>query len=75
MALVVPKSFLADDFSDGGLVKEMENHFIFLGQFMLRADTFASTGVADYETKVQFWQRNSDMDSWKRNPYSTEMTM
>ena len=55
MALVVPKSFLADDFSDSGLIKEMEKHFSFLGQFMLRADTFASMGVADYETKVQLW--------------------
>lgn len=75
MALVVPKSFLADDFSDSGLIKEMEKHFSFLGQFMLRADTFASMGVADYETKVQFWQRNSDMDGWTQKPYSTKMTL
>lgn len=75
MALVVPKSFLADEFSDSGLIREMEKSFSFLGQFMLRADTFSAMGVSAYDTKVQFWQRNSDMSGWKPKPYSTEMTL
>lgn len=74
MALVVPGSFLADDFSDGGLIKEMEKHFSFLGQFSLSQDTFASLGVTGYPTKIQFWQRNSDSESWKANKYTTEMS-
>lgn len=71
MALVVPYSFLADDFSDGGLIKEMEKHFSFLGQFTLDANTFSGLGVTGYKTKVQFWQRNSDMSGWKPLPYTT----
>lgn len=75
MALVVPASFLADDFSDGSLIKEMEKHFSFLGQFMLDKDMFSNIGVYGYETKVQFWQRNSETDGWISHPYSTEMTI
>lgn len=73
MALVVPRSFLADDFSDGGLIKEMEKHFSFLGQFALDDNSFSALGVTGYKTKVQFWQRNSDMDGWKSQPYTTEI--
>lgn len=73
MALVVPRSFLADDFSDGGLIKEMEKHFSFLGQFALDDNSFYALGVVGYKTKVQFWQRNSDMDGWKSQPYTTEV--
>lgn len=72
MALVVPQSFLADDFSDGGLIKEMEKHFSFLGQFSLDKNTFASLGVTGYNTKVQFWQKNSEMDGWNANHYSVQ---
>ena len=71
MALVVPASFLADDFSDGGLIREMERCFSFLGQFSLSPDTFSAIGVKGYPTKVQFWQRNSELESWKPKPYST----
>ena len=75
MALVVPYSFLADDFSDGGLIKEMESHFSFLGQFELEDNTFAHIGVSSYKTKVQFWQRHSNIDGWIRKPYTTDMTL
>lgn len=73
MALVVPSSFLADDFTDGGLIKEMEQRFSFLGQFSLDADTFSALGVVGYPTKIQFWQRNSDMDGWNGKPYTTDV--
>ena len=72
MALVVPYSFLADDFSDGGLIREMEQRFSFLGQFSLDSNTFSALGVTDYKTKVQFWQRHSDVDGWNPFPYTTE---
>ena len=73
MTLVVPFSFLADDFSDGALIREMEQHFSFLGQFELDADTFAEFGVKGYRTKVQFWQRRSDIANWKPKKYITSM--
>lgn len=75
MALVASRSFLADDFSGNGLIKEMEKHSSSLGWFMLHAGTFAPMGITDHETKAQFWRRNSGTDSWKWNPYFTEMTM
>lgn len=74
MALVVPYSFLADGFSDGGLIREMEQRFSFLGQFSLDSNTFSALGVTDYKTKVQFWQRHSDVDGWNPLPYTTEVT-
>lgn len=74
MAIVVPFSFLADDFSDGGMIQEMEKHFSFLGQISLDADTFSTLGVTGYQTKVQFWQKHSNMDGWTGTPYTTDMT-
>lgn len=73
MALVVPSSFLADDFSDGGLIKEMEQRFSFLGQFSLDEDAFSALGVTGYPTKVQFWQKKSDLGGWKAKPYTTDI--
>lgn len=73
MALVVPFSFLADDFSDGGYIREMEQHFSFLGQFELDADTFAGIGVKGYRTKVQFWQRRCEIANWKPHKYTTDL--
>jgi len=73
MALVVPSSFLSDDFSDGSMIRSMEESFSFLGQFELRPDTFSGIGVTDYHTKVQFWQRHSGSENWKPRKYTTEM--
>lgn len=73
MAIVVPASFLADSFSDGGLIREMEKSFSFLGQLALDDDAFAALGVKGYPTKIQFWQRKSDMDGFKPRPYSTSV--
>lgn len=72
MVLVVPRSFLADTFSDGGLIKEMEAHFSFIGQFELELDTFKAMGVDIFPTKIQMWQKKSDIDGWTANKYSTE---
>ena len=71
MAIVVPASFLADDFSDSGFIKEMEKHFSFLGQFALSDNTFSNLGIDKYSTKVQFWQKNSSSNDWKPQPYNT----
>ncbi len=62
LALVVPQSFLADDFSDKAMIREMEKRFRFLGQMALPKDSFASLGVKDMPTKLQFWQRRSETD-------------
>ena len=57
MAIVVPKSFLADDFSDSGMIREMNARFHFLGEFDLSKNSFSAMGVTSFPTKVQFWQK------------------
>ncbi len=75
IALVVPQSFLADDFTDGKMIKELNKSFSFLGQFSLPHDAFQHLGVTSFPTKVQFWQRNSDTEGWVSKPYKTDMTV
>ena len=62
MAIVVPGSFLSDDFSDGGMIREMNARFRFLGQFELSKNAFAAMGVTSFSTKVQFWQKKKAQD-------------
>ena len=63
MAIVVPGSFLSDDFSDGGMIREMNARFRFLGQFELSKNAFAAMGVTSFLTKVQFWQKKKAQDN------------
>ncbi|MFY0521536.1 N-6 DNA methylase [Lysinibacillus sp. UGB7] len=60
MGLIVPKSFLADDFSDGGMINEINNMFYFIGQVSVSDDAFASLGVAKYPTKIMLFQKKSE---------------
>ena len=53
LALVTPRSFLADDFSDKAMIHEMEARFSFLGQVALPEDAFSALGVTSYPTKLQ----------------------
>ncbi|MDD4509357.1 MAG: N-6 DNA methylase [Oscillospiraceae bacterium] len=71
LALITPRSFLADDFSDGGLIKTMNAHFDFLGQIALPETAFSSMGIDRFPTKMQFWQKRSDTEQ-KRKSYHTE---
>lgn len=72
MALIVPQSFLADAFLDGNQIKEMEKRFSFLGQILLPENAFSSLGVQKFPTKLQFWQKRSDVEGWKCRPYCTD---
>ena len=71
MAIVVPGSFLADDFTDGGMISEMNARFCFLGQFSLPDNAFSAMGVASFPTKLQFWQKKKDAED-DSMPYMTE---
>lgn len=62
LALVAPQSFLADDFSDKKMIREMEGQFRFLGQVKLPDNAFAALGVSSMPTKLQFWQRRCEAD-------------
>ena len=70
LALVVPKSFLADDFTDGAMIREMRERFRFLGQFDLPVGAFAPMGVETFPTKLQFWQKRKDAEDTEL-PYYT----
>lgn len=71
LALIVPSSFLADEFSDKAMIHEMEKHVSFLGQIGLPENAFAAFGVERYATKLQFWQKNSTVDGWTAKKYTT----
>ena len=71
MAIVVPKSFLADDFTDGTMIKEMSSRFRFLGQFDLPIDAFAPMGVETFPTKLQFWQKRRNAEDTELPYYTT----
>lgn len=48
LAMIVPASFLSDDFSDGTSIREMEERFSFLGHVALPSNAFSSLGVRHY---------------------------
>lgn len=73
LALIVPQSFLADTFTNGSQITEMESRFSFLGQIKLSENLFTPMGTGYFPTKLQFWQKRSDLKEWKAAPYSTEI--
>ena len=64
LALIVPQSFLADSFLDKSMIREMEERYSFIGQIGLPESAFSSLGVEKYKTKLQFWQKKSDLPEW-----------
>lgn len=60
LALIVPCSFLADDFADGGMIKEMNNRFNFICQFDLPTNSFENVGVSNFATKIMLFQNKSE---------------
>jgi len=62
LAVIVPSSFLADTFTDSGIIKEMEDRFSFLGQVELPDNTFSAMGVSHFRTKLQFWQKKNNTE-------------
>lgn len=73
LAIITPMSFLADDFTDSGMISEMEQRFGFLGQLALPEDAFSAMGVARFPTKLQFWQRIAEWDGWQPARYTTDV--
>lgn len=74
LALIVPQPFLADDFSDKAMIQDMERRFSFLGQVGLPDDAFSCMGVASFPTKLQLWQKRSEVKEWKACRYTIELT-
>lgn len=60
VALIVPTSFLQSDLWDKSHISFINNSFTFIGQSKLPSNAFASVGVADQETKIMVFLRNSE---------------
>jgi trans-aconitate methyltransferase len=60
LALIVPCSFLADEFTDRHMIKEIERVFNFICQFDLPSNAFKAMGVDNFPTKMVFMQRRSE---------------
>ena len=71
LAVIMPQSFLSDDFSNGSQIKEMESRFHFLGQVSLPSNAFSSLGIACFDTKLQFWQKRLENDTVR--PYRPKL--
>lgn len=59
LAMIVPNSFLADEFSDAGNIGEINNMFNFVVQFDLPKTLFSKYGVDSFQTKVLILQKKS----------------
>jgi len=60
MVLIVPNSFLADNFTDSGMIKTINKSFNFICQFNLPTNAFKSVGVDNFATKIMFFQKQSE---------------
>ncbi len=72
LAIVVPASFLADEYLDSAKRKELEGLFSFMGQVSLQSGAFQYLGVENYPTKIMFWQRKlNDTDTGSKYELNT----
>lgn len=74
LALIVPCSFLSDDFADGGMIKEMNTRYNFIFQVALPSDVFKSVGVESFKTKIMFFQKKSEHLT-ENKPYYTNLSI
>lgn len=58
-AIIVPESFIVDDFTDKGNINLINKHFNFIGQFVLPSNIFESVG-AKITTKIMIFQKKSE---------------
>lgn len=68
MCIVVPNSFLNDEFMDKNLIISMNKMFNFVLQFNLPSTAFKSVGVENFETKVMIFQKKNEL--LEEVPYS-----
>lgn len=59
LAVIVPASFLADDFMDKKKIETVNQEFNFITQFALPKNAFKDFGVTSFPTKMMFFQRKS----------------
>lgn len=69
LAIVVPNSFLNDEFTDKAHIKYVNDNFNFICQFDIPKDSFKQVGINNIETKVVMLQKKSEVLQ-KEIPYS-----
>lgn len=70
MMIIVPASFLQNEFWERSKVNAINRDFSFIGQTKLSADAFKSVGVVNFETKIMVFMRESKNIEMK--PYNAE---
>ncbi|MCR8641513.1 helicase-related protein [Paenibacillus sp. N1-5-1-14] len=68
--IVVPESFLSDEFSNKTDIEMINHRFNALLQLNLPNDTFKNVGVSNFKTKVLFMQRKSEHIT--ESPYNSQ---
>lgn len=59
MAVIMPKSFMNDDFFDKSTIEKMNDRFNFVAQLDLPSNAFKHLGVSSFETKFMVFQKRS----------------
>lgn len=72
LAIIVPKSFCADEFTNGGVIDTLNEHYNYVVQIPLRSNAFQHLGVDNYDTKVMILQKKSEY--LKENPFCIELS-
>lgn len=70
LMLIVPHSFLQNEFWEKTRVTAINRDFSFIGQTKLDSNAFASVGVLNFDTKVMAFMRESR--HIEMNPYNAE---
>lgn len=70
LMMIVPVSFLQNEFWQKSKVNAMNRDFSFIGQTKLASDAFKSVGVEKFETKIMVFMRESKNIEMK--PYNAE---
>lgn len=60
LALIVPSSFLSDDFMDKKMIELVDSKFNFIYQSNLPKNAFKDFGIKSFETKIMFFQKKSE---------------
>ena len=59
LMMIVPHSFLVNEFWEKTMVSAINRDFSFIGQTELQPDAFASVGVDNFKTKIMVFMRES----------------
>ena len=74
LAVIVPKTYLEDDFTSQNERLIINSKYSFIGQIKLLSNTFSDVGVSSFATKIMIFQKKSSniASNEYENIYSTE---